>query len=421
MSQVRKVLFIDDEENILNSLNRIFRRDSIEARFTTDPEEAFRMVSEEEFALVVSDQRMPKIEGVEVLQRIQTISPKSVRMMLTGYADIKSAMRAVNDGNVFRFLAKPWNEQELRAAIEAGLAQYDLIEENRRLQALTTHQNKELTQFNEDLERTVAERTQEIEKLNTDLKQAFFSTIKMLGSLGGILNPSREGHSRRVAKMAGFIAKDLNMPEKDTFEVQVAAFLMSLGSLAGTAAAQGSTMPSAVKLSAKIASLIPNIGKAPFYVLHQLEHFDGHGKPDGLSAEQIPLGSRIIAAASAYDELLHLGAMNMASPTNSLDELKKESGTKFDPKVIRSLETYVTNHLIESSGEFEQSVHLMELHPNMITSRPILSKRGEVLVGKDFTLNDEVLENLWQRQMNERPIGEIFIYKSSLPNWKRAL
>lgn len=421
MGTIRKVLFIDDEENILSSLNRIFRRDSIRAYFTTDPEEACRLVKEEEFALVVSDQRMPKMEGTELLKRIREISPRSVRIMLTGYADIKSAMRAVNDGNVFRFLAKPWNEQELRTAINAGIGQFELLEENRRLQALTAHQNKELTEFNEDLEKTVAERTEEVLRLNVDLKHAFFSAIKILGSLGGILDPTQEGHSHRVAKISGFIAKDMGMPEKDVFEVQVAAFVMNVGALANGFGKRNSyeIQPEAAKLSAKVASLIPNIGRAPIFVLHQLEKFNGSG-PGELAGEEIPLGARIIATASAYDRLLHLGELRAASPIHALDGIKEKIERNFDPAVVQSLERYVVEHLKDTALEFEQNLNLMELQPGMIVSKPVISRRGEILIAKDITLNEEVLENLWQRQMNERPIGEIYVYKNSIPEWKRA-
>lgn len=414
----RKILFIDDEENILSSLRRVFRKEAMETYFTTDPEEAFRLVTEEEIAVIVSDQRMPTMEGVEVLKKVQALSPHTVRMMLTGYADIKSAMRAVNDGNVFRFMAKPWQEEELRNAVEAGIAQYSLLEENRRLVALTNRQNQELMQFNEDLEKRVDERTAEVKKLNGELKSAFFSTIKIMGSIGGILDPSQDGHSRRVAKIAGYIAKSLEMTERETFEVQVAAFVHNLGGLGPkrTARDPQHQQEFEAKLSAKIVSLIPNIGKAPLYVLHQLERCDGQGYPDHLTTTAIPLGARIIAVASTYDRLLHLGGMKLASPLNALEEIKGKAGSAFDPRVIKCLDHYVNDYLKEAEREFEQSLGLVELQVGMIVSRPVLTKRGEVLVAKDFELNDEVLEGLWQRQLNERPIGEIYVYRTSLPS-----
>lgn len=409
----RKILFIDDEENILSSLKRIFHKSEFEVVFTTEPDVVFKKIKEEKFAVVVSDQRMPKMEGVEVLKNVRSLSPDTVRIMLTGYADIKSAMRAVNDGNVFRFLAKPWNEDEIRGAIAAGVRHYDLIEEHRQLTNLTRKQNAELMLFNEELEKKVEERTSEISKLNTDLKATFFTTIKLMGGLAGIFNPSIEGHTFRVAKIAGYIGKEIGLSEKEIFDIQVAAFLYNIGCI-GSKVQNNEIGPPDIKLGAKIISLIPNLGKAPLFVLHQLERFDGEGYPNKLRGNKIPIGSRIITAAADYDRMLYLGDYKKASPANVLELIKSEASSKYDPDVVRGLYRYVEHHSANSEKEFELQLGLEGLQVGMIVSRAVLTKRGETLVAKDFELNEEVIEGLWQRQMNEQPIAEIFVYKSSI-------
>lgn len=110
------VLFVDDEERILRSLNMLFR-----SRFrvltTTDGNEAIRMVSDEKVHVIVSDQRMPIMEGIEVLRRVREASPNTMRLLLTGYADLQATIGSINEGEVFRYITKPWDMQEIVSAV----------------------------------------------------------------------------------------------------------------------------------------------------------------------------------------------------------------------------------------------------------------------------------------------------------------
>jgi DNA-binding NtrC family response regulator len=133
-----KILFVDDEPNILNALRRVMRSSGgssgdWEVETTDDPEVALRMVERESVAVVVSDQRMPSMVGSDLLEAIRLKSPQTRRMILTGYADMSSAMDAINKGGAHRYLAKPWDDEILRQAIHEGVEQYRLAQENFRL------------------------------------------------------------------------------------------------------------------------------------------------------------------------------------------------------------------------------------------------------------------------------------------------
>lgn len=157
------ILLVDDEQNILNSLRRLLLDE--DCRILTAPggSEALAMLAGgERPAVIVSDQRMPGMEGSEFLARARELAPESVRIMLTGYADIGAAVDAVNRGGISRYVTKPWNDHELRLIIREALKSYGLIRENRRLTAELQEKNRLLEELNEDLERKVEERTRDL-------------------------------------------------------------------------------------------------------------------------------------------------------------------------------------------------------------------------------------------------------------------
>ena len=146
------ILILDDEQNILNSLKRVFMDEPIELFLTTSHEEALRTLEKEKIKVVMSDHRMPAITGVEFLKRVKDLNPDIIRILFTGYADVQAAEDAINKGEVYRFINKPWNDEDLKATLWEAVKHFDLAEENRRLYKLTQKQNEELKVVNERLE-----------------------------------------------------------------------------------------------------------------------------------------------------------------------------------------------------------------------------------------------------------------------------
>lgn len=421
MNQTDKVLniiCIDDEANVLNSLKRLFHRSNFRLTCTTNPQELFTKIGSEEFAIIVSDQRMPEMEGTEVLRQAKKLSPRSLRIMLTGYADIQAAIRAVNDGHIFRFLTKPWDEQALKAAFQEAADHYNLVREHEQLQKLTEKQNEELKTWNATLEAKVESRTTEIKNLNTELQKSFLESIRVMGSLSSVFDGKQEGHSSRVARVAGGLAKELGLAARDCFQIQVASFLHDVGTIAIRYHVNSPVTAKieAVKTSARITSLIPGLGSAPIYVLHQAERFDGAGYPNGLTGEGIPLGARIIAAANAYDELLQeFGNEEIASVRKALEGLKLMASAELDPKIVETLAQSIEKSLLTRKEQQEVTKELYELRENMVLSRPLVLPSGVVLLDAGMKLKTEIIERLWQRQVLEQSIGTVHVYANSLP------
>ncbi|MDH3600042.1 MAG: ATP-binding protein [Candidatus Tectomicrobia bacterium] len=157
-----KVLLVDDDLPILDTLKRVLAREGIEVTATSTPAEALQLLGQESFAVVMSDFRMPGMDGATLLEKAQDISPDTVRLILTGHTDTELAMEAINRGHVYRFLIKPWDNEELRIALRQAIASYALATENSRLLRLTEQQNIELKEWNQILENKVLERTREL-------------------------------------------------------------------------------------------------------------------------------------------------------------------------------------------------------------------------------------------------------------------
>ncbi len=172
-SQKHNLLIIDDEPEVIKALTRIFRRD-YNVFSTTDAENAFQIMENENIQVVISDQRMPGITGVEFFSRIKARYPDAIKLILTGYSDIEAVKDAINKGQVFRYVTKPWDPYELENIIKEAFDKSDLIIQNRKLL-------ENLKEANETLENKVKERTKELENLNVKLSELNLEKNKYIG------------------------------------------------------------------------------------------------------------------------------------------------------------------------------------------------------------------------------------------------
>ena len=156
------LLFVDDEANILAALKRVFRKSGYEIHTASSGQEGLEILEQLPVDLVMSDQRMPGMTGVEFLKKVKELYPHTIRIVLSGYSEIGTITSAINEGEVFRFVSKPWNDEELKQTIEHSLEQRKLRKQNELLLKKVSEQNEKLRILNEDLERLVRERTGEL-------------------------------------------------------------------------------------------------------------------------------------------------------------------------------------------------------------------------------------------------------------------
>ncbi len=155
----RTLLLVDDEENNLRALTRVFRRDGYTLFTATSGAAGLALLAQHEVGVVISDQRMPEMTGVEFLSQVKERYPNTLRIVLSGYTELKSICDAINHGAVYKFLTKPWEDDLLRQHVENAFVHYELRSENRRLATALQQSNAELAALNYDLEWRVDEQT----------------------------------------------------------------------------------------------------------------------------------------------------------------------------------------------------------------------------------------------------------------------
>lgn len=156
------VLLVDDEVNVLRALQRVLRREPYRLLVAEGGAEALAILQSETIHLIITDQRMPGMSGTEFLQEAMALCPDTIRIILSGYAEMSVLVEAINQGQVYRLLGKPWDDEELKAVIRQALEHYDIVAENRSLVERVGQQNAELQRLNSQLEEMVTERTQSL-------------------------------------------------------------------------------------------------------------------------------------------------------------------------------------------------------------------------------------------------------------------
>jgi len=143
------ILFVDDEENILKALKRLLRKEDYNFLFSLSGTEALQCLKDKTVHVVVSDHRMPQMSGIEFLRIVKDQYPDIIRIILTGYTDIDTITEAINNGYIYKFLLKPWNDENLKLEIKNAIAQYEIVQDNKKLHQKILEQGEELKKLRE--------------------------------------------------------------------------------------------------------------------------------------------------------------------------------------------------------------------------------------------------------------------------------
>ena len=353
------VLFVDDEVNILKALQRLLRNEPIEVLTASTPSEAFELIEHAEPQVIVSDQGMPEMSGVDFLAAVRDQHHDVVRMMLTGYTDMTIAVEAINKGEIYRLITKPWNDEELKATLRQAFDHYDLKAEIKRLNSVNREQNFKLQDMNKNLEEKVRERTKQLDHTNSELRTAYIQTIRALAEAIDAKDAYTRGHSERVAVYASRIARQMSLRKEMIERVYFAGLLHDVGKIGVPDAII--TKPDRLdedeyreimkhpEIGAKILEPVEFLRSVVPCVRHHHEWYDGcnRGYPDRLAGDQIPLPSRVIVVADTVEAMTSDRPYRKALSIDIvISELHKYSGTQFDPIVVDAF-----LKLLEDEGE----------------------------------------------------------------------
>lgn len=207
-----RILCVDDEDSVLEALQHLMFDEEWTVLVARDGKEALALLETTDVALVLSDYRMPGMNGVELLKAIRERHPQTVRMMLSGYAEAYVVVEAINEGAVERFLGKPWDDDELLRALREGMQKFRLVAENELLQQTIRLQNEKLQLANATLERKVKERTAELEMQNCALMFAQEVFDQLPAVLFGI---DRDKNIMAMNDLARSFETESGLPELD--------------------------------------------------------------------------------------------------------------------------------------------------------------------------------------------------------------
>ena len=405
------LLLVDDEPSILSALRRLLRPTGHTVLTATGGAEGLALLATQEVALVVSDMRMPGMDGAQFLEQVRQRWPDTMRLLLTGYADMSSTIDAINRGEIYRYIAKPWDDHELLLVIRQALEQRQLQQDNRRLQALTQSQNDALQSLNAGLAETVAARTSELAQLNeflnlanSQLRQQFLTTIKMFSSLLELRGGGVAGHARRVADLSRKLAQAMEMSPAQQHDVFLAALLHDIGKIGfpdnllnRPQSLLNSRELAEFRRHAKVGenALLPlsELKDVAHMVRSHHERHDGRGFPDGLSGEDIPLGSRVLALANDFDGMVS-GTLSErpCTPEQARALIRQGRGHHYHPDVVDAF------LILWDRGEWlthdNQLTPASQLVPGMVLARDFVTEQGTLLLAAEQRLSAPIIARL---------------------------
>lgn len=443
------VLFVDDEEAILKSLSRLFRRKGYMILTALGGEEALSLIKKSEHAisLIVSDQRMPGMNGAAFLEKARVLCPDAIRFLLTGYSEMDAIVDAVNKGEIHRYLTKPWNDDDLVLQVKGGLEQYDLIQQNKNLLALTRKQNKQLFDFGKIMEKKIDERSREVsdknkelEYLNKELELNLYNIVRAFAALTEMHTPHLKGHGKRVSALAVEIARKMKIAEDEINCIEIAAILHDIGTIGFPIELLEKVRDNRCSKDEtehyrqhpaegqNILAFINRLDDVGLLIRHHHERYDGKGYPDKLFEKEIPIGARIIAIANTYDRIAvieknrkndnHveklLSEMAMAKEYFSGEELiqqaaifyiKKSVFMEFDPDIVKVFLEVLGEKGINLARE--RQISFFELKPGMVLTRPIYSNKGRFILPHKTEITELVISKL-QVIFDNNEIPDVF-------------
>lgn len=426
------VLFVDDEKNILSSLKRLFRNEGYDIYLANSGKEGLDVLENNNISLVISDMRMPEMNGAQFLEAVYNKWPATIRILLTGYSEISSTIDAINKGNIYKYISKPWEENDLKQTVRNALESKKIELERDRLLALTKKQNNELKEFNTNLEAMVQSRTSELnqtmdmlESAYSTLKNSYISTVKVFSNLIEMREGVLRGHSKLVSETSKSLALKLGLSEDSAQQIAYAGLLREIGKIGLPDSIMNkplSSLPPEIQreyakhpiIGEGILMEIEPLSEAAKVIRSYRERFDGKGYPDGLKGKDIPIGSRILSIISDFDAL-QAGALTESRMTvaRSKEFILSNSGSRYDPEIIKNF-LEITDTKDHKNNIQEQDVILIpasELDENMVLARDLLTDDGILLLSEGHRLGENMIRQIknLEKSLNE----ELVIYIKS--------
>lgn len=397
------VLIVDDEINILKTVKRLFRCADYHLLFAENAAKAISLLEKNNVDLVLSDMQMPAMSGAKLMQHIAQHHPDIYRIIFTGFSDFESTIDAINHGRVHRFIQKPWNNEELKQAVDEGIKQISLKRENQRLTNLVSKQNSMLTELTQNLEEKVSLRTKQVQLALKRIELNNSSTHKMLFNFISI-NPTLDGGlALSISYSARQMAVALHLPESEVNDIALAGLLCEIGMLGIDPSLREKPINSLnynehqellgqIHIARSILGPATHLQSVIELIANQYEHYDGSGFPAKYTGEVIPLGARIISITRDYWRYSSARILpNNLDEVATKVEMKKYRGTIYDPNLF---DLFMSEKMIISKQMIEHQITTDALKPGMVLKHNIVNEKHILVLPEGHEFTDDTIAKL---------------------------
>jgi response regulator RpfG family c-di-GMP phosphodiesterase len=386
-AELKRILVVDDEKVVLVSLRETLRQQGYEVFAVEDPVEALQLIQKTAFSVILSDQQMPTLTGLEFLAQAKEMQPNSVRILITAVLSLSTVIDAINKGEVYRFIVKPWLREELLITIKNAVQRYELVSTNSALHEQSIAMNErlgaQLAQLNAQ--------NRQLDQLNQTLRQNLDRSVQLCLKTMETFYPLLGQQARRAFALCQAMADDLGLSDEQRRVLEVSSRLYDIGLVGVPRELIRKWQHTPDRLNDGERALIefhPEIGQQLVAFVADLEavgstirahheHFDGTGYPDKVSEEEIPWLARLLAVAVAY--------ASSASDEIGLEFVKTNSGAAFDPDAVRAFMRCLPHASVPRS---QREVLLSELQPGMVVAQGIYTAHGILLIPEGQVLTE---------------------------------
>lgn len=399
----KRILVVDDEPIVLTALRETLRLEGYDVVATSDPVQAFDVIQKTRFSVILTDQQMPVLTGLEFLSQAKQIQPYATRILITAVLSLNTVIDAINKGEIYRFIVKPWLREELLVTVGNAVQRYELICKNQALQRQALEMNEQLSRQLARLE----EQNQELEKLNRALEENLQRSVQLCLKTIETFYPVLGGRARRVLELCRAVSEAEKFSTEQRKVLEICAQLHDIGLLGvprelirkWQLSPEQLTEPECAlihmhpALGQELVGFVADLGQVGTIIRSHHERFDGDGYPDRISGEHIPWLARLLAVAVAY-------ASFNGDNDAAVDMIRSLSGTAFDPEAVRVFRRSLPRAVVPRN---QREVLLSELRPGMTLAAGIYTANGLLLIAEGQVLNEPQIEKL----KNHSRVGHI--------------
>ncbi len=411
------ILIVDDEIVVLSALKETLEREKYHVTATTSAQKALALLAERDFGVIISDQRMPEMTGLEFLVESKKLRPLSSRILITAVLSLPTIVDAINKGEIFRFIAKPWLREELTATVKNAVNRYELIVQNSRLTSETNRLNAELTAANTQLAEKVIDleaRTKALDAANRELSENYDHSLDLCTRILTTYDPLLGGQTKSIVEIARQLAADSHFSPDEKRTLVTSAWLCDLGLIGISrellhafrrspdmlSERDRNTLQSHPIYSQTLASYVDSSHAVAETIRAHHERYDGTGYPDNIARETIPWTARCLAVIVCFVE-------SGLPKSQAIEKLMAESGTGLDPEAVR-LFLKVT-HLLQLPRQVHE-ILLDELQPGMTLANGLYSPHGLLLVGEGQTLSPAMIAKIQSHNRTDPIRQRLLVY-----------